>query len=95
MNSFFAHYGQQILIATIVFGIIAIAMMAYFTFSRTGQRKQIAARGIQALGGICPKCSGKLKAVDLFSGRGDISRYKIGAARCTRCNHLEIFSEEP
>lgn len=95
MSSFFAHYGLQLLVAVAVFGGLAIVGVAYLTFTRTGQRKQIAAHGIQALAGKCPKCGGKLKAVDLFSGRANTSRYKIGAARCNLCHHLEVFSEEP
>lgn len=79
----------------LVLGIVVIPVVAYLTFTRTRQRKRISERGIKALAGKCPLCGGKLKVVDLFAGRANLTRYRIGAARCTRCNHLEIFSEEP
>lgn len=85
--------GELIILGFIV--VVVIPVVAYLTFARVGQRKQISERGIQSLGGKCPKCGGKLKPLDLFTGRSQMTQYKIGAARCNLCHHLEVFSEEP
>lgn len=86
----------QIMAFAVIFFLPISAICAiYLAETRTNERKRISARGINALNGKCPICSGKLKIVNLFPGRSTASPYKIGAARCTKCRHLEVFSEEP
>lgn len=87
----------RIEIVLVIFMIfVVIPVVAYVDTKRRRIRKKISERGINALAGKCSICGGKLKIVNLFPGRANYyAPFKIGAARCTLCKHLEIFSEEP
>lgn len=85
-------FTSEVILAMAVIMVALIPIVAFVSIRSTRRRKDIGKRGVVRLGGKCPLCSGKLLVFDLF--RGYNVPYKISAARCQKCKHIEVFSEE-
>lgn len=77
--------------------LVAVPFALWFNQQRRSEHITVANKGAMTLQS-CPLCGGQVEAGEILTqGRwlhfkGSQSSYPIGAVRCRKCGHLELFT---